>query len=378
MQDYLNTDLIKFIYAFGIGQAVLLFVLLFKRNVNKVSNRFLALVFLLCAIELTSGLFYLGNYYKEYPQFIGLTNGFAYLFGPLMYFYIYFLESENKLSFSKIYIHFIPFGIAYLSYVIPVIGASAVEKLNYVDQQFAINLPTTIFGILAPFHSAIYIVFLLKEVSKIVNSIENNYSILEFVNLYWLKYFFYGVFFQIIIIVGLHIVEATYEFDIKYIMLLSVAIFMILAGYISLRQPEVKSFVTEPVKKSEDKKEYKRPTIKENDINPLINKLITILEEKKPFLNPKLSLKDLSDQTGISTHNLTELLNTQLNKTFYDLINGYRVEEVKRLIKEDPGKAFSLLALAYDAGFSSKTSFNTIFKKYVKVTPSEYRNKILQ
>ncbi len=71
------------------------------------------------------------------------------------------------------------------------------------------------------------------------------------------------------------------------------------------------------------------------------------------------------------------IINTKMNLSFYELINNHRIEEVKRLISDDKNKVYSLLALAFEAGFSSKTSFNTIFKKSEGMTPSEYRSKVL-
>lgn len=377
MQDFLHSDFIKFIYAFGIGQAILLSVLLIKKKINVVSNRFLSAIFILCGIELISGVYYLGGYFENYPGFIGLTNGFAYLFGPMIYFYVYFLKPENKFNFRKIGIHFIPFVTAFLFYIIPVLDANNTEKLKFAEQLFAFNTPTKVLGFLAPFHSILYVVITLLEIRKIVANLKNNFSNVEFANLYWLKYFFLGVLFQAAVVVILHVFEDSFSFDIKYIMLLSIAVFMILAGYISLKQPEVKSFILKNDDNSPAKKEYKKTALKDEQIDELIEKVKTALEVDKLYLNPKLSLKELSDRTGISTHNLTELINTQMNLSFYDLINNYRIEEIKKLIEDDTEKKYSLLAMAYEAGFSSKTSFNTIFKKIVMMTPSEYRSKIL-
>jgi len=376
MQDFLNSDFIKFIYVFGIGQAILLFVLLARKRINVISNRFLSAIFILCGIELISGIYYLGKYFENFPEFIGLTNGFAYLFGPLMYFYVYFLEPENRFNFSKVGIHFLPFLLAFAFYIIPIFVVGTAEKLEFVEQQFAFNTPTKVLGFLAPFHPIIYILVTLLEIRKIIANLKNNFSNVEFANIYWLKYFFYGLLFQAAIVIILHIFEESFSFDIKYIMLLSVAVFMILAGYISLKQPELKSFILKNKNDFPAKKEYKRITLKNEQIEEFIKKVKKALEVDKLYLNPKLSLKELSNHTGISTHNLTELINMQMNLSFYDLINSYRIKEIKKLIKEDSEKKYSLLALAYESGFSSKTSFNTIFKKFVMMTPSEYRNKI--
>jgi AraC-like DNA-binding protein len=78
----------------------------------------------------------------------------------------------------------------------------------------------------------------------------------------------------------------------------------------------------------------------------------------------------------MSTHNLSEILNTRLNQNFYDFINRYRVEEVKKRLSENDSGKFSLIAIAFDSGFNSKSSFNTIFKKLTGVTPSQFRNQM--
>jgi AraC-like DNA-binding protein len=103
-------------------------------------------------------------------------------------------------------------------------------------------------------------------------------------------------------------------------------------------------------------------------------KLIKFMEEKKPYLNPKLSLPELAQQLGISPNQLSQIINQQAEVNFHDFVNKYRVSEFLQNAKSN--KSFSLLALALDSGFNSKSSFNYIFKKQKGISPSQYLSKM--
>lgn len=123
-------------------------------------------------------------------------------------------------------------------------------------------------------------------------------------------------------------------------------------------------------------KKYARSGLKEEDAIHYVNMLDRHMEENKPYLDRELTIYDLSEQLDIPRHSLSEVINEYLGKNFYTLVNGYRVEEFKRRIRDPEYRQLTILAIAYDAGFNSKSSFNTIFKEVTGMTPSEYLKSV--
>ncbi|MEJ1239670.1 helix-turn-helix domain-containing protein [Chryseolinea sp. T2] len=96
-----------------------------------------------------------------------------------------------------------------------------------------------------------------------------------------------------------------------------------------------------------------------------------LMAKKKLFLDPDLSLPRMAEEAGLSTHALSYLLNTGFGENFYAFVNRYRVEEAKYLLTTRI-KTLSMLGIAYEAGFRSKTTFNNAFKKHTGLSPSQY------
>lgn len=98
------------------------------------------------------------------------------------------------------------------------------------------------------------------------------------------------------------------------------------------------------------------------------------MKEQKPFLNPNLTLNDLANALGISTHHLSEVLNQEAGKNFYNYINQYRIELVIEKLKQQGNS--KILDLAFDSGFSSKSTFNAVFKLFVGQTPTQFKKSL--
>jgi AraC-like DNA-binding protein len=105
-------------------------------------------------------------------------------------------------------------------------------------------------------------------------------------------------------------------------------------------------------------------------------KLQQFMIAEKPYLNPSLTIQEVSDTIQIPTRELSILINHQLDQHFYDFVNSYRIEHAKEILKDHTKSKLTILEILYEVGFNSKSSFNTAFKKHTGYTPTDYR-KIL-
>lgn len=128
----------------------------------------------------------------------------------------------------------------------------------------------------------------------------------------------------------------------------------------------------------EEKEKYKRSGLKEEDAEEYIGRLMAFMEKEKPYLDAEMTIQDLSAKINISKHHLTQILNNNLGKNFFTFVNEFRIEEVKRKLADPAFDHLTILGIAYDCGFNSKSSFNNIFKQYTGSTPSEYKKQVLK
>jgi len=118
-------------------------------------------------------------------------------------------------------------------------------------------------------------------------------------------------------------------------------------------------------------------SLPENDHPKIMSqKLEKALEKKKLYLKPNLTRADLAEELGVSEVYISSLLNEEMQSSFYELINRYRVEEALRLIQAGNLNQITVEALAKEAGFKSKSTFNKVFKQYTGTTPTRYRDQL--
>jgi len=121
-------------------------------------------------------------------------------------------------------------------------------------------------------------------------------------------------------------------------------------------------------------KKKKAKVINESEARAQLEKLKALVDSAQPYLNPSITLRSLADQTSIHPNHLSWLLNEYVGENFNEFINKARIEHFKNLVLDPDNAHISLIGLAYESGFNSKTVFNTTFKKEVGMTPKEFQN----
>jgi len=125
-----------------------------------------------------------------------------------------------------------------------------------------------------------------------------------------------------------------------------------------------------------EKDKYKHSKLDRSEALYQLNRMNEYMITKKPYLDSELSIQELSKSMELPVNLISEIINNIVNQNFYDYVNNFRVEEFKLLANEPANNHLKILALAYEAGFKSKTTFNTTFKKITGQTPSEYIQQI--
>ncbi len=119
------------------------------------------------------------------------------------------------------------------------------------------------------------------------------------------------------------------------------------------------------------RKKYGKSGLTERQKLDLLNRLDGLMNEDKAYLQMDISLASLSEKMGESVHNVSQTINQSQYGSFYEMINSLRVEEAQRLLIQEPSK--SVIEIAFDVGYQSKSTFNSAFKRFCNMSPTQYR-----
>jgi len=375
----------KFIFLIASFNAFFFTVLLLQKRPKALHDIILVLWLLYLGIFIGVYSFYSHDLFTHFQL---LSVSFISLFmlhGLFLYYYIFTLVSEKKQLQKKDFLHFIPFILFNIYLLIASFFPGTAVKLN-IEQLSMNNDPPLLFLfflILTALSGTIYFLFTIKLFRKLDINIFNNFSNSKDINLNWLRnlVFIFGIVWTTLISITIihHVFGMFSMIFCTDGLFLSLSVFVILIGYYGLKQKVI--FFAESIIVSGDiievQAKYSGSRLKDSEAKLYVEKINKHMELSKPYLNPDLTLLQLASDLGITPHILSQIINDQYKLNFFDFVNEYRVQEFKDAVVDPKNKSFSLLGIAFECGFNSKSTFNRIFKKSTGLTPSQFKEATL-
>ena len=306
-------------------------------------------------------------------DFTILSSSF-FLFNPAFYLYSRSLTDEKfSLKLTQL-LHLVPYvffeiAIHYYKMSFDINVFLNNDRVLWVRLLFSMSFIASLM---------IYNIISIIAVHKHRMNLKNEFSnINENQRLSWLLFIvvIYSVYVIVATIVGvIGFANNNFEISIIYNHVATLVLTVIL-GFYGIRQDEIyknRRNITEIIEDSR----YQNSTISTLRKDEIKNLILIFFKENHPYLNSELSMQSLSEDLNIPKHQLTEVLNVLIGKNFFQFVNEYRVNAVKAKLSNPINDKFSLEAIGYDCGFSSKSSFFSVFKNIVGLTPLQFKSTL--
>ncbi len=385
-------------YLIGIFLSLFLALILVSKKDKTQADWILSAWLLTISTHLFLFYLHLHNLHYQYPYLLGWLFPLPMLHWSFLHLYISSLTSKNRLNYTYL-IHFLPFVIS-IALIINYIFLPNKTKIEvYKNQGKGFETQIAINFIILIVAAILYTTLCIIKVFKYKNTFKHEFSFTEKINLQWLQY----------LIAGMTILFLIILFGNDQYIYTSVTGFVLFIGYFGIKQvgifnqniPSVQNFIvhenfpieeqiishTENVSTTNEentvdeialvakKIKYEKSKISEVELIRVHQKLTELMSTEQLYKNPELTLSEVAQKIPTHPNTLSQVINSVEQKNFYDYINLQRVEDFKRIVSLPKNKQYTLLSLAYECGFNSKTSFNRNFKKATNLSPTEYLNQ---
>jgi len=380
----------------GIILALFLSLILVGKKSKSLSDKILLAWLVTIAITLILFKLQTVEARYDYPNLLGWSFPLPLLQWPFLYLYVLSLTSIGPLK-SKFFLHFLPFILSILLFSKYLFLPNEIKIDIYnrhgegYEKEMNINLIAIILSAVA------YTILSSYQLWKHKQNIKNEFSFTEKITLNWLLYLIIGmtIIMTIILFVANDVIiyssitgQVLYigYFGIKQVGIFSEKLKMEPNTFSKDRITMEQHFVSQPVNAYDstetmllpesppttEKVKYEKTKMSDSEITNIHQRLKKLMNEEKLFKNPELTLSELAQRIPTHPNALSQVINTVEQKNFYEYINAQRVDEFQQIALLPKSNQFTLLSLAFESGFNSKTSFNRNFKKVTNLSPSEF------
>jgi len=328
-------------------------------------------------------------FHNQHREFFDMQFSLALIpltFGPYLYLYTtYLIEGKRRFNPTDL-LHFVPFLSITFIYLIFFQDVVDFSDQNYLNNDEYLWVRVSFSGVF--FTSVItYIVLTFVKLSVFRKNIDSQFSYhSRKLRLMWLN--FIAILFSlnglvVIIAGGYNALKFEAVIDTTMLSNIGLTVIAYSISYFGLRQPSL--FRQNHADSTSEESNISVGNTDEKTIKPrfspkealeLKERLISLMNEERPYLNAELTLGELSGQVNLAKHELTDLLNVHINKNFFSFVNEFRLNAVIRRLGNPDFDHLTIIAIANDCGFNSKSTFNSLFKQHTGHTPSDYKKNL--
>ncbi|MEO0468396.1 MAG: helix-turn-helix domain-containing protein [Bacteroidota bacterium] len=355
----------------GIGTlqgAFLAMNLPFLRKGSRPANLMLMGLLIVFSLIIFQNFIVFSRMHEEIPHLIMLFYPLNGIIGPMFFFYVALMVNEKRAWKWLDIIHLLgllALGFRHWDFIWMTVDA----KLGAVDyfyfQQTNLDLSGLLYFLAVKSYTLAYAigaVVLLQRKQAELKQLSSD-TRLQYID----RFRVVAILFLIVIVLSMFIAVFHYSYQIViryfeiYLHVLH-SVFMVIMVALTIHQPDRLFFSLRP-------KEIQASSTAVQNLQK--EDILAFMEQEKPFLNPQLRLHDLAAQLDIAPHVLSEWLQREMKQPFYDFVNQYRVDAFVEKALDPASAKLTLLAIAFEVGFNSKTSFNRIVKKHSGLTPRQ-------
>jgi len=352
-----------------LSQLAFAILILFFQQKNQYSSRILIVLLLCLGLWIGDIFLRISNTFKSNPALYFVPIYYSLGFGPLIFFYLKAVTNKHFKLQSRDFLHFIPVTLQFLFYLICFLLPYSTKRSFWINVHSPFTYDLEI--ILVQISLVVYLILAIKYFRGYKKYLINDFSETSKINLNWLRVILISLLFLtsiwLIDFLAWVLFHQERIYSILEILIATIGLVLAFGGILQSNLSQVEYKGAPEVKKT--KHDFK--------VQPLITEaILTEMEINKSYLNPELTLNEFAKTLGIPKRTVSNHINYDLDTTFIDFVNNYRVKEVIEKFKNKEHKRLTMLGIGLSCGFNSKTTFNRIFKKYKGVSPSNYLKNI--
>jgi AraC-like DNA-binding protein len=352
----------------------------------------LALFLLIAAVDSLTELIPLWGYLQDLFWIAAIATSFVYFYGPTMYLYVLTVTGKTVPRRQVTLVFGLPFVLAVVTFLalqtiphqvqIDMLAGARIADARYIERATVIMAAMQLSFLVLTFGCIVACWLALDENLRRLSGL---FSSIEDRTLAWLRW----VMILIVLAWGWAALIGTLDgvlFSSDLLKAVDAAITLVWVGslaYFGIRQrpslqddpaPSLSASgpVPEPEQESELTGKYARSALDKERMTKLGNRMVQLMRSQSLYRDPGLSLRGLSDRVGASPNYISQTLNDHLGVSFFDFVNGFRVEEAEHLLR---GTDRSVTDIALEVGFNSRSTFNAAVRKHKGLSPSEMRSR---